>query len=363
MRLANLTACCVDSKRFDNYCGIIPLNLKQLSDVLGLSQTTISRALNGYPEVNSETRLRVEKAARKHGYTPNKVAQRLATGRARAIGHVVPLSEHDMFNPLFADFIAGAGDAYSKAGYNMLLSVVEPDDEFDSYRDLAASSSVDGFIVHAPRMQDPRIEMLNELGMPYLVHGRVGETTGYSWLDFNNQRAFEQATQLLLDLGHRKIALLNGQESMSFAHRRRLGFEAALKSAGIQPDPALIFGEDMTEPFGFDTASALLRRPDPVSAILTSSLISAIGVARAISEAGLTIGRDVSVITHDDAMSFLPNGTDRPVFTSTKSSIRLAGKKCAEILIDLIEGRITGHQSELWDAELIEGTSTGPHLH
>ena len=86
------------------------MNLKELASKLGLSPTTVSRALNGYPEVNEETRARVLAAANRHNYRPNTRAIRLATGRAMAIGHVVPVSsKHEMVNPVFADFIAGAG--------------------------------------------------------------------------------------------------------------------------------------------------------------------------------------------------------------------------------------------------------------
>ena len=93
-------------KRFEN----LAMNLKQLSDHLGLSQTTVSRALNGYPEVSDATRARVEAAAKAHNYRPNTRAKSLATGQAMAIGHVIPISsKHEMVNPVFADFLAGAG--------------------------------------------------------------------------------------------------------------------------------------------------------------------------------------------------------------------------------------------------------------
>jgi LacI family transcriptional regulator len=87
------------------------MNLKELALKLGLSPTTVSRALNGYPEVNEVTRERVVAAAKRHNYRPNTRAIRLATGRAMAIGHVIPVaSKHEMVNPIFADFIAGAGE-------------------------------------------------------------------------------------------------------------------------------------------------------------------------------------------------------------------------------------------------------------
>ena len=106
------------------------MNLKQLSEHLNLSQTTVSRALNGYPEVNEDTRNRVLRAAQELNYRPNTRAKGLATGRALAIGHVIPVSnQHEMVNPVFGDFIAGAGESYAKAGYDMVLSLVADQDE------------------------------------------------------------------------------------------------------------------------------------------------------------------------------------------------------------------------------------------
>ena len=94
------------------------MNLKELSQTLGLSHTTVSRALNGYPEVNVKARKRIEQAARTHNYRPNTRAKSLATGRAMMIGHVIPMAtKHEMVNPVFADFIAGAAATYSARGY------------------------------------------------------------------------------------------------------------------------------------------------------------------------------------------------------------------------------------------------------
>ena len=148
------------------------MNLKELSQILGLSQTTVSRALNGYPEVSEATRAKVREAAVKHGYSPNTRAKRLATGKAMSIAHVIPLSSrHEIVNPIFSDFIAGAGETYSRNGYDMLLSVVGDDEEEQVYHKLAASGSVDGVIVHGPRVQDPRVPLLQSLGLPFVVHG------------------------------------------------------------------------------------------------------------------------------------------------------------------------------------------------
>jgi LacI family transcriptional regulator len=338
------------------------MNLKELARKLGLSPTTVSRALNGYPEVSETTRERVVAAARRHNYRPNTRAIRLATGRAMAIGHVIPMtSKREMVNPVFADFIAGAGETYSRNGYDMVLSVGPDDDDARMYRDLHARGTVDGFIVHAPRMNDPRLELLTEIGLPFVVHGRAtGTALPYSWIDVNNRRAFQRAAEFLLDLGHRRIAMVNGLEIMDFAIRRRTGYLDALAARGIAPDPALMSSEEMTEFCGYQAARAMLALTDAPTAFLVASMISGLGVRRAIEERGLHLGRDVSVIIHDDELSYLKNGQDVPIYTATRSSVREAGRLAAEMLIGIIAHPETAPRQCLLEAELIIGQSTGP---
>ncbi|QQA44850.1 substrate-binding domain-containing protein [Pelagovum pacificum] len=338
------------------------MNLKQLAENLGLSQTTVSRALNGYPEVSEATRRRVVDAAELHNYRPNARAKGLATGQAMAIGHVIPIDDkHEMVNPIFGDFLAGAGETYSSLGYEMVLSVVEPGDEATVYRTMRARGSVDGVVVSAPRVSDGRLDLLDRLKMPYVVHGRVSEHEGdYSWLDVNNRSAFQRATNFLLDLGHRRIALINGLEEMDFAWRRRRGYERAMEERGLSTEPGLMVANEMTERNGYLTASQMLSRDAPPTAFLVSSLICALGVRRAIEERGLSMNRDVSVVTHDDALSYIDNGLDVPIFTATRSSVREAGRRTARMLIDRIDNPDLPHVHQLLEAQLVVGQSTGP---
>ena len=338
------------------------MNLKELSQNLGLSQTTVSRALNGYPEVSDATRRRVQEAAKTYNYSPSTRAKGLATGRALAIGHVIPTkSSHEMVNPIFGDFIAGAGETYARNGYEMLLSVVADDDEHKVYQSLRSRRAVDGVIVHGPRMNDSRIPLLEKLGLPFAVHGRAtGIDRPYPWLDVNNRRAFARATDFLLDLGHTRIALINGLEDMDFAHRRREGYCAALTGRGLAPDPALMRAGEMTEVFGYEATRMMLSQDNAPTAVLCSSMISALGVRRAIEERGLVMGRDVSVVTHDDALSYLQNGGDIPIFTATRSSVRDAGRKLADMLLNRIADPGGPMPQELLEAELMVGSSTGP---
>jgi len=338
------------------------MNLKELSQALGLSQTTVSRALNGYPEVAEATRLRVAEVAAANNYRPNVRAKSLATGRAMQVGHVIPVSSsHEMVNPVFADFVAGASEIYLQHGYDMVLSAVPDDREERAYREFAAKGSVDGIIVHGPRCQDERIGLLREIGMPFVVHGRASAETGdYNWVDINNRRAFQRATEFLIDLGHRRIALLNGLVVMDFATRRLDGYTQALKSRGIEVDPELIWSCEMTETNGFDMAFEMLSQSDAPTAFVSSSIISALGIRRAIEERGLKLGQDVSLVTHDDELSYLGNGGDVPTFTATRSSVRHAGRLCAEMLLAQITTPGQPIKSKMLEAELTVGQSTGP---
>ncbi len=338
------------------------MNLRELSQQLGLSQTTVSRALNGYPEVNETTRKRIQDFADHHNYRPNQKAKSLATGKSMLIGHVIPFStQHEMVNIVFSDFIAGAGEVYSTHGYDMLLSVVNDDNEIRAYSELARKGSVDGVIVHGPTQNDPRIALLQDLKIPFFVHGRSTDaTSSYNHLDVNNKRAFSRATEFLLNLGHRRIGLINGLERMDFAQRRRHGYEDALQSAGIMPDPAIMRSAEMTEPFGYAATKELLAADHPPTAFIASSIVPALGARRAIEERALTVGKDVSIICFDDAISYMPNGEGEPIFTATRSSVRDAGRRCAELLIGVIQNPDAPPVAELWEAELVVGQSTGP---
>lgn len=338
------------------------MTLKEFAGLLNLSPTTVSRALNGYPEVSEETRRRVFVAAEQHNYLPNTRARRLATGCAMAIGHVLPMAtKHEMVNPVFADFIGGAGETYSRAGYDLLLSVVGDGEEEAFYRNLAANGSVDGVVVHGPKVNDGRIALLQDVGLPFVVHGRSSEVTQtYDWLDVNNRSAFYRATRFLLDLGHRRIALINGLADMDFAMRRRDGFLSALQEAGIEADPSMMFHDEMTETYGYASCKTLLAHATPPTAFLVSSIIPALGLRRALEEAGLRAGKEVSVVIHDDDLSYFRNDQDVPIFTAVRSSVRAAGQQLADMLLESINTPSSSPRNVLLEADLTIGQSTGP---
>jgi LacI family transcriptional regulator len=337
------------------------MNLKQLSQLLGISQTTISRALNGYPEVSAETRRRVMEAAEKTGYRPNAAAQRLATGKVGSIGLVMPIGEHHRSDVHFGEFLSGLGEEASRSGFHLVIMPTEPEKEREALRGLAASGSVDGIYLAYMKKNDPRIAMMQSLSLPFLVHGRsVGVAEDYPYLDVDNEGAFRDATQLLLQLGHTRIGLLNGPEGYDFTYRRCLGVEKALAADGLSLHPDNKRHSSMTDEEGYLGMEALLSRPERPTAILCASTALALGAIRSLNQRGLKPGRDVSLIAHDDVLPLLKPDNFSVPLTTTRSSLRAAGVRVGQRLINRIKLNQTEPYQELWKAELVVRASTGP---
>ena len=336
------------------------MNLKQLAELLGLSQTTVSRALNGYPEVNRATRERVLKAAEETGYRPNAAARRLATGRAGSIGLVMPAAPDYYADIHFAEFLSGLGEEAARQDFHFVLMPKKPGEEEDALRWLAASGSVDGVYLAYMQENDPRIPLMHSLKMPFLIHGRsIGMNEDYPFLDVDNEAAFRDATNLLLELGHGRLALLNGPAGLDFTIRRRKGAEAAMAAKGLALDPAQVHHTAMTDEFGFRGMRQLLEQETPPTAVLCASTVLALGAIRAVNQAGLRLGRDISLIAHDDVLPLLKPEDFSVPLTTTRSSLRAAGVRIGQRLIDRIKGIETGPEQELWKAELIVRSSTG----
>ena len=337
------------------------MRLKELSEILNLSPTTVSRALGGYPEVSEKTRTRVVLAAAQHGYVPNVHARSLATGVSRAIGIVVPVSARNIIhNPIFADFLAGVGESCASLDFEIVLRVVEERDVTCAYSAMKSSSSIGGVIVQNPLVDDERMRLLTDLGLPFVVHGRSSGYEGeYSWLDVNSFRAIKRATGFLINLGHRDFALINGPSQLDFSIRRKNGFLAALSELGLEHGNDSVFESDMTVLHGYQTIRELMDRDRPPSAIVTSSIIVAWGAKQALDELGLQSGTDISIVSFDDALSYIGNDASMPVFTTVRSSVREAGFRIARILISQIRSGNFAPVHELMEADLVVGQSTG----
>ena len=336
------------------------MKLKELAGRLGLSQTTVSRALNGYPEVSEATRARVLDAARRFEYRPNASARRLATGRAGAVGAVLQTNRNLLLDPHYVEFLAGLGERLADDEIDIVLSPARTNDEMASYRRIAGGTKVDALILSSPLISDDRVRLLTELGMPFVLHGRTANQAPHAWLDIDNEAAFHHATKHLLDLGHKRIALINGLSHFTYAAHRERGFRKALAERGIAADEEMIGDGIMTDEVGYRfTERFLAMKPRP-TAILVSSMMMALGAFRALRAAGLELGRDVSMIAHDDVFPFLNADRMVPAMSTTRSSIRAAGTRVAELVIELLRGRRADTIHELWPVDLIIRGSSGP---
>src|SRR5690606_30369074 len=203
--------------------------------------------------------------------------------------------------------------------------------------------------------------LLQQLALPFIVHGRSeGLDFDYAYVDIDNEGAFHEASRLLIQLGHTRLALVNGQQDETFAILRERGMRRALASSGLTLAPDRIRGVAMTEDNGFRAARSLLEAPQPPTAILCSSLIMALGVVRAIRDMGLSIPGDVSLIAHDDVFPWLKPENFSVPLTTTRSSIRAAGQRIAERLAAKISGLESDPRGEVWPVDLVvRGSSAG----
>lgn len=340
------------------------MNLKQLSQLLELSQTTISRALNGYPEVSEQTRLKVVEAARKHGYNPNSNARKLATGRAGSIGYVLPVGKNVDLDPHFVEFLSGLGEHALSREVDLSLTPAPYERETEAYRRIAASRSVDGVYLSSMRNDEQRIGLVRGLKIPFLAHGRaLAPADGYACVDIDNEGAFYAAAQLLLQLGHRRLAYINGDIDFTFAVHRLGGVTRALRDYGLPPESLQHHSAAMNEENGYRLAMTLFRDKDTAerpTGLLSASMFTTLGIVRALDQLGLRMPDDVSIITHDDVFPFLKPESFSVPLTTTRSSIRAAGARICERLVDIITGVETEPVQEIWPVDLIVRGTTGP---
>ncbi len=334
-------------------------NLKDLAQHLGLSQATVSRALNDYPTINAETKKKVLEAANLLNYRPNSSARRLATGKAGAFGLVLPVTDNLLTDPHFVDFLGGFTEALAAEDLDVVLTA---SDNPQTYKRYAESGKVDGLVLSNPKIDDIRVQILSEMQFPFVVHGRTSGPAQYAFYDIDNHGAFLTATRHLLDLGHRRIALLNGTTDAMFARSRFEGYRDALAAHDIKVDSALVFNAQMTEEQGYTHTRILCAHDQRPTAILCSSALMTLGVSRRLREEKLQMGRDISVISHDDGLSSLKTENFSVPLSVTRAPIREAGTEIAGMLISRINGTAISDLQHVRKAELIlrASTSTAP---
>ncbi|MEO8756133.1 MAG: LacI family DNA-binding transcriptional regulator [Devosia sp.] len=307
------------------------MTIKDLAGELGLSITTISRALNGYPDVGEKTRKRVREGAEKFGYRPNRNAQRLVTKRTHNIAWVQQDNDRKFVDPHFVEVMAGVLRGARADNYDIVLASDTPEHEMRVYDRFVNDNSVDGFIVDLPRENDRRVSYLLEAGRPFVVHGRDGRTGEYGWVDIDNYGNFYNLTRLLLANGHRRIAFINGDESFTYALYRHRAVVEALSDGGYAQDSVKIYNS--LHPMGdagFKLTTQALGDPNVTAIIYSSALMAVEGHAAILRGAG---NRDIAIATMDDELHYIDLSPFAGQFTTVRSSLRDAG---AALIAELI---------------------------
>ncbi|KWA24466.1 LacI family transcriptional regulator [Burkholderia territorii] len=334
----------------------VKVNLKALSDALGLSRTTVSRALNGYDDVSEATRERVMKAARELGYVADPTARRLATGRADAIGIVYPFGAGDLGDPRFGEVVAGITERLGERNLDFIIAAARPNAELDTYRRLVDGRLVDGLIVARTLVDDPRLAYLRSNAFPYVAYGRTQAADPYAWFDFDNEAGARDAVRRLIGFGHRRIAMISAPLSLNFAMQRRAGYLAALREAGIDPDPALFVECAFTRDGGHEAAQALLALTERPTALLVDNNIAGGGAFRALADSGLRLGRDMSLIVYDG----VPPDIAHPhrVTAVVQPTGHATGRALADLMLGLLADGVCGHRLEM--PTIDAGDTDGP---
>ncbi|MEM8950659.1 MAG: substrate-binding domain-containing protein [Pseudomonadota bacterium] len=334
------------------------MTLKELADLLGLSKTTVSRALAGYSDVNSRTRERVRNAAEQFGYQPNPIAQRLRSGRLNAVGLVIPSDLRPFGDAFFVDLVTNLSKKLVDHDLDLLLSAVDCGRaELLALRHLIEGRRVDGIIVSRTLRRDPRVDYLRDQNVPFVCYGRTEDAGDYAFVDMDGKAAGHAAVDALVALGHRDIAYIGPPSSrLTYAWHRRYGYTEALKERGLRPRTSLIREGDGGQVFGERATIRLLEHEPRPTAMICATDLEAIGALRAIEMAGLMAGKDVSVIGHDD----LPEAAlTNPPLATLRQPHAAVGRRLAEIIAALIDGADPSDYREVWKAELIKRQSLG----
>src|SRR6185369_2174834 len=245
------------------------MNLKRLADQLGMSKTTVSRALNGYPEVSEVTRERVLKAAREAGYQANPMARSLAVGRSNVLGIIYPLLPADLGDAMFLSVVGGMSEALEARAMNLIIAPVSPANEMPSYEQMVRGKRVDGLVVSRTLVHDERIAYLSRAGFPFIAHGRTSLDAPYAWFDYDNEAGIRMAVERLLSLGHQRIAMVSAPLQMNFAAQRSASFLAALAAAGLSCDPRWLVEDSIDRRSGYAAVQQLLAcSPRPTAIIV-----------------------------------------------------------------------------------------------
>jgi LacI family transcriptional regulator len=310
----------------------------------GVSITTVSRALNGYSDVNEETRARVTRAARALNYVPSAAARSLRGKRTNTIIFAPLLHAHAESEPFFKEFTGALALACFKHDLSLLATVADTArDTRALFAEVAGSRRADAIIIADIRPHDERIPLLREIGLPFVAFGRTQDyrDQDYPFVDVDGAAGVRAIMDRLYGLGHRRIGYLSGPFDASYALHRYSGYHEALATLGLAEDPRLA-RRDLQERDAVRAAVAdlfALPRDEYPTALLCSNDRLAAQVIDAVQDQGLTVGvgaGQIAVAGFDD----LPfSAYLRPPLTTVRQPIDATCAALLDVLGMLMKGQ------------------------
>jgi len=321
--------------------------IHDVAKAAGVSITTVSRALNGYGDVNEQTRQRIVRVAKELGYHPNAAARNLRGKRTGTIAFAPYLYQYaePEPRPFFQELIGML--AFDCFEHDLSLLVTLPSSEqsiTDMYRELTNSSRVDGIILAGIQPEDPRIPLLQEIGLPFVAFGRKLDETdlSYPFIDVDGSAGVRKLIEYLYARGHRRIAYLSGPSVASYVYYRHRGYLEGLQAHDLKEDPRLVVIGLQNQEDTFQAIAHMLALPAEVvpTAIVTSNDRLALHVLAALRTQGRAIGKEpgqIAVASFDDLpfAAFVD-----PSLTTVHQPMSMLSKLALELLVSILKQEV-----------------------
>ncbi|HEX3049931.1 MAG TPA: LacI family DNA-binding transcriptional regulator [Aggregatilineaceae bacterium] len=294
-----------------------------------VSYSTVSRVLSGFEFVKESTKQRVLEAVDHLGYVVNPQARSLAGGKSRVIGLLVPALDNGYIN----EIVRGIDAELNKLDYDLLLYTTHRDNGKEaSYAVKLTKGLADGLLLIVPLLDNTYTETLQAQSFPYVL---VDQGAPNSFIvDCTNWQGAYDATQYLIQLGHKRIGFITGLMALISAQDRLDGYRTALLDNGIKFDPDLVHVGNYTHSGAEQPTHQLLDLPVPPTAIFAANDLSAFGTLEAVRARGLRIPEDISIMGFDDIPQCL---LAYPQLTTIHQPLEQMGHMAARMLVEQIE--------------------------
>ena len=312
----------------------MPTTLKDIARATGLSTTTVSLVLNGKPHRISKEKCRlIKETAKKMDYHPNRLAVGLIKHETKTVGLILP----DITNVFFSEVAKGLEDVLQEHGYHLLLcnSNDRHERELSAIR-MMNNQMVDGLIIvmsseTVGEKEKKTFAALKSMKRPVVLIDCFNESGGFSTISIDNFKASYIAVEYLVSLGHRRIACICGPLGFKTNDDRLRGYTAALADSGIPFEKALIYQGDFRYQSGYDAIPVLL--PKKPTAVLCLNDMMAYGAMNALTNQGIRVPEDVSVMGFDDI--FFSQITSVPLTVIRQPAYDM-GKKAGHVLLSAL---------------------------